>query len=229
MSMYEGEIKMHYDGLDPKAKYKVRVVYSPEFARAGGSGVKVKLEGDGQTIHDLMAKPSEMKPVDFDIPASLTADGNLTLRWTRETGLGGNGRGCQGLFRESSAGSSFHPLSARRRNVEVDRFHLRRFGHQVVDGLSITFQFDFHTTSPVNIRRELCTWLSDQVRRSASISPSYMLITFVHHSRVMGSIAKPVRLWENQGSRRTEQNWGQDEAAEMDHPDRRRIHPDRFD
>jgi hypothetical protein len=29
------------------------------------------------------------------VPRSATADGVLTLRWHREPGLGGNGRGCQ--------------------------------------------------------------------------------------------------------------------------------------
>jgi acetyl-CoA acetyltransferase family protein len=33
--------------------------------------------------------------LEFDVPEKLTADGELNLRWTRQPGLGGNGRGCQ--------------------------------------------------------------------------------------------------------------------------------------
>jgi hypothetical protein len=33
--------------------------------------------------------------VEFDLPLAATAKGELTLVWTREPGLGDNGRGCQ--------------------------------------------------------------------------------------------------------------------------------------
>ena len=91
LCMYDGSLKMHYDGLDPRARYRVRFVYSAEPTRK----VQIRLEADDQTLHDWMIKPDEMTPQEFDIPASATADGELNLRWTRETGLGGNGRGCQ--------------------------------------------------------------------------------------------------------------------------------------
>ena len=91
LCMYDGSLKMHYDGLDPKARYRVRFVYSAEPTRK----VQIRLEADDQTLHDWMIKPDEMTPLEFDISASATADGELNLRWTRETGLGGNGRGCQ--------------------------------------------------------------------------------------------------------------------------------------
>ena len=42
-----------------------------------------------------MQKPDPPEPVEFDIPAVATADGDLTLSWYREPGRGGNGRGCQ--------------------------------------------------------------------------------------------------------------------------------------
>ena len=32
--------------------------------------------------------------MEFDLPPAATAKGELTLTWTREPGLGGNGRGC---------------------------------------------------------------------------------------------------------------------------------------
>jgi hypothetical protein len=91
MSMYDGPLQLHYDGLDKDAKYKIRIVYTAEF----NSKLKVRMEADGQQIHDYMTKPEEMKPLEFDVPASVTADGELNIRITREPGQGGNGRGCQ--------------------------------------------------------------------------------------------------------------------------------------
>ena len=59
------------------------------------SASAIRLDADGEEIHALIEKPDPPRPVEFDIPAGATADGELTLRWTREPGLGGNGRGCQ--------------------------------------------------------------------------------------------------------------------------------------
>jgi hypothetical protein len=36
-----------------------------------------------------------LAPLEFDIPAEATLDGGLTLTWSQEAGVGGNGRGCQ--------------------------------------------------------------------------------------------------------------------------------------
>jgi hypothetical protein len=91
LCLYNGSIRMRYEGLDPKARYQIKFVYSSEPSRK----VKVRLEADGQTIHDWTVKPDEMTPLEFDIPPSATADGELNLQWTREPGLGANGRGCQ--------------------------------------------------------------------------------------------------------------------------------------
>ncbi|MBM4075343.1 MAG: hypothetical protein FJ267_06845, partial [Planctomycetes bacterium] len=91
LSMYDAPLQMHYEGLDRTARYKIKVVYSSEPLRK----VKVRMDADGQQIHDFMVKPDEMQPLEFDIPASATSDGTLDIRWVREPGLGGNGRGCQ--------------------------------------------------------------------------------------------------------------------------------------
>lgn len=91
VSMYDSPLLMHYDGLDPHARYKVRFVYSAEPLRK----VKVQLSADGLKLHDLMVKPDEMTPLEFEVPLAATQDGELTLRWNREPGYGGNGRGCQ--------------------------------------------------------------------------------------------------------------------------------------
>ncbi|HWZ30481.1 MAG TPA: hypothetical protein VNX18_04075 [Bryobacteraceae bacterium] len=89
-SLIDAPLRMHYEKLDPNAEYKIRVVY------AGDSpNVKIRLVADGYEIHPLIQKPNPVKPVEFDIPKAATANGELNLEWTREQGLGGNGRGCQ--------------------------------------------------------------------------------------------------------------------------------------
>jgi hypothetical protein len=90
-SMNDAPLTVAYDGLDPGARYRVRVVY-------GGDAPKrqIRLVANGDIeIHPLMLKPWPIRPVEFEIPPSATAAGKLRLRWTREPGLGGNGRGCQ--------------------------------------------------------------------------------------------------------------------------------------
>jgi hypothetical protein len=44
-------------------------------------------------IHPLIKK--ELRPLEFDIPAAATADGELNLSWTQAPDSRGAGRGCQ--------------------------------------------------------------------------------------------------------------------------------------
>jgi len=90
-SLYDAPLRMHYTGLDPKAHYKVRVLY-------GGDNPKRKIRLDaneGIEIHPYIPKPVPFKTLEFAIPQSATERGELTLSWFGEAGLGGNGRGCQ--------------------------------------------------------------------------------------------------------------------------------------
>lgn len=87
-ALYEHPLTLRYAGLDPAARYRVRVVYGQE-RRA-----KIRLTaGDGAEVHGYLTKP--YVPLEFDVPAGSTAGGRLTLNWTQEPGGGGNGRGCQ--------------------------------------------------------------------------------------------------------------------------------------
>ncbi|MBI2925394.1 MAG: hypothetical protein HYY24_06785 [Verrucomicrobia bacterium] len=90
-SMNDAPLRLRYAKLDPAARYKVRVVYAGDSPRR-----KIRLlANDALEIHPLMDKPSPVRPIEFDLPAEATRKGTLTLSWTREPGLGGNGRGCQ--------------------------------------------------------------------------------------------------------------------------------------
>ena len=89
-TFYEAPIRFAYEGLDPHARYRVRVVYAGDSPRA-----RMRLEADGIEVHPHIPKPAPVVPVEFPVPAAATADGKLTLTWTQGAGRGGNGRGCQ--------------------------------------------------------------------------------------------------------------------------------------
>ena len=89
-TFYDAPMSMHYEGLDQSASYTVRVVYSGDSPKG-----RMRLEAEGTVIHDLFVKPDPVRPVEFPVPASATADGRLTLTWNQEPGRGGNGRGNQ--------------------------------------------------------------------------------------------------------------------------------------
>jgi len=90
-TLYDTPLKMHYNDLDPHSEYLVRVLY-------GGDNPKRKirlLANENIEIHGYIPKPVPFKPLEFPIPPTATAQGELTLTWYGEAGLGGNGRGCQ--------------------------------------------------------------------------------------------------------------------------------------
>ncbi len=89
--MNDEPLRMHYADLDPKAEYKIRVVYGGDSPRQ-----KMRLVANGSIeVHPFIAKQVPYQPVEFDIPREATRNGELNLTWTREPGQGGNGRGCQ--------------------------------------------------------------------------------------------------------------------------------------
>jgi hypothetical protein len=90
-SLVDAPLLMKYTDLDPNAKYRLRIVYAGDTPRT-----KIRLEtGGGVEIHPMIEKPRPIAPLEFDIPVAATQSGELVLRWNRQAGLGGNGRGCQ--------------------------------------------------------------------------------------------------------------------------------------
>lgn len=90
-TLYDTPLRMHYANLDPKAHYKLRVVYG------GDTPTKtIRLVANNNIeIHPYVPKPFPVRPVEFPIPPAATAGGELNLSWHAEPGLGRNGRSCQ--------------------------------------------------------------------------------------------------------------------------------------
>ena len=85
---YDTPLQMHYTGLDRNVQYRVRVVYLGDPQR------EMRLmANDRFEVHPLIRK--EPRPLEFDIPAAATAEGELTLSWNQAPGSSGAGRGCQ--------------------------------------------------------------------------------------------------------------------------------------
>ena len=90
-SLYDAPLVMRYPNLDRQAQYRLRVVHSGD-----ESDKKLRLmANDTIEIHPYMLRTWPPAPQEFAIPPEATANGELKLSWTREPGLGGNGRGCQ--------------------------------------------------------------------------------------------------------------------------------------
>lgn len=90
-TLYETPLHIHYDHLDPKHNYKLRIVYSGE-----GYVLPMSLvANDKEEIHPLRLRKSNPEIIEFNLPASATSSGQLDLKWFRKGGAGGGGRGGQ--------------------------------------------------------------------------------------------------------------------------------------
>jgi hypothetical protein len=89
-ALYDSPLRMHYAGLDPAARYKLRALYGGDNPRR-----KLRLMAGDIEIHSYVSRPLPFRPLEFSIPSSAFQNGELNLAWYGELGLGGNGRGCQ--------------------------------------------------------------------------------------------------------------------------------------
>jgi hypothetical protein len=89
-SLYDAPLSLLYRGLDPKVNYKLRVLYGGDSPKR-----KIRLMANQFEVHPYLHRPFPYKPIEFPIPPAATQGGELTLNWFGESGLGGNGRGCQ--------------------------------------------------------------------------------------------------------------------------------------
>jgi len=92
-SFWDTPLTMRYTGLDPAARYRVRIVYAGDVF---STNTEIRLvANDGVEIHPFTKKPMPPQPLEFDVPAEATRTGGLTLTWTATPGRGGAGRGNQ--------------------------------------------------------------------------------------------------------------------------------------
>jgi hypothetical protein len=90
-TLHEQPLEMEYKGLDKQAHYKLRIVYAVSSART-----PIKLVANGTyEVHPAGGNKIQAEPLEFDLPQSVTAGGELRLTWTGPAGLGGDGRGVQ--------------------------------------------------------------------------------------------------------------------------------------
>ena len=86
-TLYETPLQLRYTGLDPDARYGLRVVYAGRFRAT------MALTANGRTpIHGPLQAPDPPEVLEFPIPRQATAKGVLTLEWRR---VGYVGRGPQ--------------------------------------------------------------------------------------------------------------------------------------
>ena len=84
-TLYGTPLRMRYEGLDPQAKYELRIVYTGRFRPT------MRLTADNEyLIHADLKQPEKPEVLSFDIPAEATSDGALELEWELISG-----RGCQ--------------------------------------------------------------------------------------------------------------------------------------
>ena len=92
-TFYDNPLEMFYPHVDPKGRYRLRVVYG---TGAMGSRLMLRLVANGEhEVHGMRQKDPEVRPAEFDIPVEATQSGSLRLTWTRPAGFGGAGRGLQ--------------------------------------------------------------------------------------------------------------------------------------
>jgi len=90
-TLFDMPLTMQYADLDPNAQYSLRVVHSGD-----EPDKKLRLmANDTIEIHPYILRTWPPKPQEFAIPHEATSTGTLKLAWTREPGIGDNGRGCQ--------------------------------------------------------------------------------------------------------------------------------------
>ncbi|MGK2912110.1 MAG: hypothetical protein ACSLE1_20250 [Sphingobium sp.] len=89
-ALYDHPLTLRYDGLEHQRRYRLRYTWAGEDYAA-----PLTLTANGVRLPAPATRSQNPQDVALDIPPSLTADGALTLSWTRPPGMGGGGRGRQ--------------------------------------------------------------------------------------------------------------------------------------
>jgi len=109
-ALYEAPLTLHYDHLQPRMHYRLRIVYGGE-----DYALPLTLTANESLVLQLQwQRKTNPQTVELDVPGSATAGGQLTLSWQRPQGFGGSGRGRQvaevWLLPEDESTAAAHPL-----------------------------------------------------------------------------------------------------------------------
>jgi hypothetical protein len=89
--LYETPLHLHYENLDPEARYRLDITYAGE-----GYSLPITLTANsGVVLQRNFTRSANPTKMTIDLPTAVTANGRLDLFWTRPPGLGGSGRGVQ--------------------------------------------------------------------------------------------------------------------------------------
>jgi len=84
-TLYGTPLQARYTGLDPNARYRLRITY------AGRYNPTMSLFANGtHEIHGLLQQPRPIAQREYELPQTLTSGGTLELEWRLH-----DGRGCQ--------------------------------------------------------------------------------------------------------------------------------------
>ena len=83
-SHYGTPLKMHYEGLDPNATYRLKVTYAGRYRPT----MTLTLN-EMYSVHGPLSQPDPIWPVEYYIPREATKGGVLELEWNLV-----DGRGC---------------------------------------------------------------------------------------------------------------------------------------
>jgi hypothetical protein len=90
-TLYDRPIRLHYEGLDPRRRYRLIASYAGE-----DYALPMRLVANGRfEIHPPLPRRTNPSTVEFVLPWAMTKGGTLDLAWSRPPGLGGSGRGHQ--------------------------------------------------------------------------------------------------------------------------------------
>lgn len=89
-ALYEQPLTLHYDGLEPGRRYRLRYSWAGE-----DYVLPLTLTANGVPLPVPATRSRNPERVEVDIPPALTASGTLDLVWSRPAGIGGGGRGRQ--------------------------------------------------------------------------------------------------------------------------------------
>jgi hypothetical protein len=82
-TLYGTPLKMHYEGLDPEAQYRLKVTYAGRFRPS----MTLTLN-DEFGIHGPVTQPNPIWPVNYYVPHEATKGGTLNVEWNLVEGRG---------------------------------------------------------------------------------------------------------------------------------------------